>query len=409
VVLDEMIGLGGMPVGLAQCAAATNRIHQVLEGGGFAIYPHAFSNYPRTRQSLSSILNGRLLRRTDEFLQEEDRNPVLRQNKYFDHYKSKGYAIRTYQSDYLMYASGTSPAVQVRDYRSNNLKALHAVPVVWTTRLRQLFVVYLQSDRFWWGNWTSIAPKELHPDRLRLGPIAFQDLWPAQVIADYSAATQNSLFFVHLLTPHYPYVYRPDGSLTDPHEWNSHVQQEFTDREAAVYADRYRRYCDQSQYLATQLETLLNKLRNTGLYEATTVVIHGDHGSRLRLLPSALEEQRQALLSRPGRTSPPSLYDYTQEPDARDLLNRFSTLLAIKRPGGNGAEIVSEPGGVLFFLQRAFGYAAPTDSVPDLNSVYLFDPGGSPHAIRTMAQAFPAGSGQLPAYLTNTEAREKLQ
>jgi hypothetical protein len=83
-----------------------------------------------------------------------------------------------------------------------------------------------------------------------------------------------------------------------------------------------------------------------------------------------------------------SRYDYTREPDARDLLNRFSTLLAIKPAGATKPEIVNERGSVLFFLLRAFHYGPQTNSVDDMNAAYLFDPDGSPRAIKTIVQAF---------------------
>lgn len=364
----------------------------MLRAGSFDIYPNAFSNYTRTKDSIPSILNGRLLKRLEEFLYENDRRPVLHQNKYFDHYRSKGYGLRVYQSDYLQYASGASDTVRVRDYRSNSLKALHNVLLPWTDRLRQLFVVYLQSDQFWWSNWTSVTPSSLHPDKLRLGPIAFQHLWPEQVIADYAAAERSSLFFVHVLTPHFPYVYNADGSFSNMSEWNEHTDQEFTDSETTAYTNRYRRYCGQVQFVATQLERLLTSLRNTGLYDSTTIVLHGDHGSRLRLLRAEDEKLRQKLLSVPGPTLPASRFDYTREPEARDLLNRFSALLAIKRPGAASAQVIGEPGSVLLFLQRAFLYAPQADSEAELKAAYLFDPQGTPKAIPAVAQAFTAAT-----------------
>jgi len=118
------------------------------------------------------------------------------------------------------------------------------------------------------------------------------------------------------------------------------------------------------------------------------VIIHGDHGSRLRLLRAEDQALRLKLESTPGACPMVSRYDYTREPDARDLLNRFSTLLAIKPAGATKPEIVNERGSVLFFLLRAFHYGPQTNSVDDMNAAYLFDPDGSPRAIKTIVQAF---------------------
>jgi hypothetical protein len=388
VILDEMIGLAGMPPQYGACIAARNHVQKVLEEHAFQIYPYAFSNYRSTRDSIPSILNGRLLKRTEEFLTDEDQRPVLSQNLYFDAYRRKGYVIRAYQSDYVTFATGNSEAVRVREYRSNNLRAMHAIPLPWTARLRQIAVIYLQSDQFWWGTWQRVLPPYLHPKRLGVGPLAFQGLWPDQVLHDFRSATQNSLFFIHVLTPHYPYVYAANGALTDFREWNSDSILTFPENEPGEYVSHYRRYCEQVQFVATQLEKFLDGLKDSGLYDSTTVIIHGDHGSRLRLLRAEDEALRLKLERTPGACPIVSRYDYNTEPDARDLLNRFSTLLGIKPAGATTPEIVNERGSVLFFLLRAFHYAPQSNRVDDMNSAYLFDPGGSPRAIRTIVQAF---------------------
>jgi hypothetical protein len=140
------------------------------------------------------------------------------------------------------------------------------------------------------------------------------------------------------------------------------------------------------RFLTRQIGELVAGLKKMGLYDAATVIIHGDHGSRLRLLRSADQQVRDKVRNAPGSCPIMSRYDYAGEPDSRDLLNRFSVLLAIKRPASKAPVVIAEPGSVVFFLQRAFSPGSETRD--GVNSVYLFDPDGSPRRIDTMAKAF---------------------
>jgi hypothetical protein len=387
LILDEMIGLAAMPPECGECIEAGATLRQVLERGYFQIYPYAFSNYRSTRDSIPSILNGRILKRNGEFLRDDELRPFLRQNRYFDAYLRKKYAVRVYQSDYIVFSSPEYPSVRGRTYRINSLKALHSVGLRWPARMRQLFVIYLQSDHFWRGVWERALPPRLHPERLRVGPLALQDIWPDQVLHDYRSATQSTLFFIHLLTPHFPYVYRSDGSSRDHNDWNSHQYLEFTDDQTDEYRRRYRLYGEQAKFAASQVGAFLEELKATGLYDSTTVIIHGDHGSRLRLLKSSERQQRRKLRYSPGPCPPDDRYDYVGEPDHRDVLNRFATLLAIKPQGADSPRVVTEPGSVLYFLQREFKFGVKPEPSEDLNSVYLFNADGSPRAIKTMSAA----------------------
>jgi hypothetical protein len=402
IVLDEMIGLAAMPPDCTECVEAGRMLRTVLERGNFRIYPNAFSNYRSTRDSLASILNGRLLKKTGEFFRTgEDRlfvhlgergrgaaRPYLHQNRYFDSWLAKKRMIRVYQSDYILFSSPEYPTVRGRTYRANSLGALHSVPLPWTAKMRQLFVIALRSDRFWWETWTRVTPESLQPRKLDVGPVALQSIWPGRVLEDIRAATQDSVFFVHLLTPHYPYVYRGDGRLRESHDWNSHATLEFRSSEDADYRQRYRLYGGQVQFVARQLDAFLQELRVGGLYDSTTVILHGDHGSRLRLFTEQHQRWRDALFrSDPGGRQA-DRYDYPEEPDSRDLLNQFATLLALKLPGAASAEVVETPGSVLYYLQKDLGTpAASSEGAESLNAVYLFDRNGFPKKI-DMRRAF---------------------
>lgn len=386
VVLDEMLGLGSMPPDCAPCVEAARRLEEVLSAGNFRIYPNAFSNYAKTRDSVPSILNGRLVTACNEFIdpRERDGRPVLRRNSYFDAWAERGYAIQVYDSDFLRYASPGQRRVRGTTYRAADLGALPLVRMSWRARLGQIFTTFLQSDRLW----MTALGSALDGERLPVGPLAIRDVWPGRLLADVREAREPTLFFAHLLTPHWAYVYEADGSLRDPADWRAHERLAFPEEQAAAYRDRYRLYGAQARYLAEQLAAFLEALRATGAYDATTIVIHGDHGSRLRLLRAADRRTREELAAQPGECAVHERYDYASAPAPRELLDRFGTLLAIKLPGATSPAVVEDPASVLSVLQQTFRYAAVVDRPEDLGAAFLFAADGTPRRI-DMASAFP--------------------
>lgn len=381
LVLDGMMGLGGLPSDCGECVRAGARLQEVLERRQFQIYPYAFSNYNTTHDSISSILNNRLLKRTNEYIRSRDPRPYLHENLYFDRYLKDGYAIQVYQSDYFIYGSPEYPSVASVTYKANNLRALHSMRIAWLSRLRQIFVIFLQSDRFWWDTWRRALPAGLHPDRIPAGALASQEIWPETVLRDIRAANRNTLFFAHFMIPHYPYVYASDGSVTDARQWQIQNRVEFYEKESAEYLRRYEMYGRQFRFLARQLDAFLEGLQATGSYDSTTVILHGDHGSRHRMLKESDRLEQAKLQVATPQCPANRRYDYVREPDSRDLLNRFSAMLAIKSPGADSSSVVSERGSLLYFMRRAFGSSGENSEYDALNSVYLFHADGSPQAI----------------------------
>jgi hypothetical protein len=378
IIFDEMIGLSGFPPDCRSCMEARDMLQRILTRGNFRTYPNAFSNYPYTRESVSSTMNDRLLTRTMQYFPKTDPKPYLHEDKTFSRYLKEGYAVRAYQSDYIVFAAPEFPTVVARTYKANGLKNLHRLPTSWLMRLRQLGTVYLQTDNTWWDAWVTFLPASWQPQRsAHLAPLASQDIWPEPLLEDCRSATQNTYFFAHVILPHVPYVYRSDGSIRMPDDWPAPTRWVFYENEAAEYHRRYELYGQQVQFVARELEGFLNGLRDAGLYDSSTIIIHGDHGSRLRLVNKSEHLEFHDTPQCLGVNR----YDYTKEPALRDLLNRFSTLLAIKPAGASAPEVVAEKGSVLYFLRRASGATVDPSEYDALNSVYLFEENGTPHAI----------------------------
>jgi hypothetical protein len=140
---------------------------------------------------------------------------------------------------------------------------------------------------------------------------------------------------------------------------------------------------EQVEFLTSQLREFLGELRAAGIYDSTTLILHGDHGSRIRLVDEGQRAARTKLLSECPKCPDVNRYDYVSAPPLRDLLSRFSTLLAIKLAGASQPSEVSTKGSVLSFLR---GVVWPRQAENEgINSVYLFDAQGRPREIPLLA------------------------
>jgi len=381
IVFDELIGLEGFPSDVEGSLQAKRDLEEVLLSNNFTVYPFAFSNYTRTRDSLPSIVNNQLLNFTGEYFDEDEGRNGLRKNLLFETYRKRGYAIRVYQSDYIDFARRQADSIVAQSYKSDDLAAMHSIRMDWTQRLYQIATIYLQSDQLWWSAYRALLPAWLQPSNYRMGPLAIRRVWPSALVSDIKAARQDTLFFAHLLSPHYPYVYRKDGTVRGVDEWFHDDNLDFY-RESE-YLHWYRDYVEQVEFLTSQLREFLGELRAAGIYDSTTLILHGDHGSRIRLVDEGQRAARTKLLSECPKCPDVNRYDYVSAPPLRDLLSRFSTLLAIKLAGASQPSEVSTKGSVLSFLR---GVVWPRQAENEgINSVYLFDAQGRPREIPLLA------------------------
>jgi hypothetical protein len=104
------------------------------------------------------------------------------------------------------------------------------------------------------------------------GPYTWS-IWD-EFLKDLSTGSSGRAFFVHLLMPHQPFVYQPDGS------YHGSSFSSFTG-EASHDARTYDNYRKQVGLVDRLVGQVVTRLRETGAYESSTIAITGDHGPRL--------------------------------------------------------------------------------------------------------------------------------
>lgn len=347
LILDEQTGMAGFPQQIGACESAARTWRETLERHGFTVFPNAFSNYDMTWISIPSILNERLLEGEGQF---QRRNHIVPGNRLFAKATARGLDLAVYQSDFMRFSNDRHRYRRVREYDSNDVSAMLAVPAAWTERVRHLLVWYFMLDRPL-ASLLKLRFPELAMG-IRMGPLAVRKIWPRIILEDIVAARRPTLFFAHLLTPHAPFIYDATGRVRPSAEWKGPLA--LSDAE---YVARYRDYCGQSAFLAHQLDVFFGDLRKAGILDTAHVVLHGDHGARVRVVKN-LEEADDIWKK------------YPAQPTLRDLLDSFSVMFAVRSPGASHGIVNPAKGSILSLLWLSEGRPDPgADS--DFNKIYV--------------------------------------
>lgn len=321
LVLDEHCGPAGLPRDIPACRRAAGAIERTFLRHGFRLYPNAFSNYASTVSSVPSLLNGRLLGRRGEFSNNElpDFYGVthLDTRPFFEAYRRQQYGILVLQDRRISFKHSSAPS-EVVEYASE-LDSFSEARLPWTEKFAVLVGAYQASDRL------RASVKGFFPGfrfgARALAPLAVPFSWPAWLAGRLEEAPRPTLAFAHLLVSHAPYLQKRDGGIRHLGEWRN--DQNYEPVDAETYRDRYARYAEQIEYVQSRLDELFSRLGRSGVLDQMTVVVAGDHGPRVRL-------RRRDQYA--GSTDP-ERYDYLGSPPLNDLLDRFSALLAIRKPG----------------------------------------------------------------------------
>jgi hypothetical protein len=334
LVLDEHIGVEGLPPEIAAARQLRGELIEFYTSRGFRLFGGAYSQYANTENAIANLLNFAERGVSHSFLQKgtAGREWQLNDSAYFSMLQQRGYQLHLYQSTYmdLCDANGqrprnclTYPVASLRSVQDLPLRAHEKARFIvrtLLTRSRTLLVLnraYERLVRRPLGHQSVDVPSRwLEPPSFGALPV------PAvleQLTGDIVAHPRGHAFFAHLMVPHYPYVFDDRCELRPrAADWlTSHI----ASSDLPVYntadsrALRYQRYTNQVHCVLSMLDRLLDTLDSRGLLQEATIIVNGDHGSRIaEHFPSGSTLAGGVLT----------------ETDYRDT---FSTLYAIKSPG----------------------------------------------------------------------------
>lgn len=360
LVLDEHIGVDGVPPEIAGSEEFRRSLTDFYVERGFRIDTGAYSQYVDTRNSLANLLNFTSSADPWAHLARGRSRPyVLQRSAYFEHLRERGYRLRVYESDHLDFCQvpGMTYAACIQ-YSGHKIGALHRTRLLAPERAQ--FIVHSALSSSYYVERARTAYEKVRRSLAdaplpswghgpsRVGPIPVLPVL-TQLESDLRRAKRGTVYFAHLLIPHYPYVLDQScGLREETGEWLDHALHvgERVMNTAESRAERYVRYFAQVRCQQSLLDRLFEAMKEAGVWEDAIVIVHGDHGSRiLRLMPVA---ENAARLTR------------------ADLRDGYSTLFALRAPGAPaGARSGLQP------LQRLLGEAFGISGAESTPKLYL--------------------------------------
>lgn len=333
LVLDGHIGIEGVPEEIAGGMELRTRLKELYTRWGFRVFGRAYSKYFMTYDSLSNMFNGVASETKAGLVSITKRygksGLVLKQNLYFQQVMQKGYLARVYQSDYLDFCQAAIDHLEhCYVYASASPQLIRNKDLPVGDKAELIVGSYINDSAVY--NAMRVAYRLLSAGVARLD-IATLPQWerknyefsslgvPAvlqRLAADIARSPDGRVFFAHLLLPHGPYVWDKQCQLrADSDTWLSrrHEHENLLTRSSPDYRESaYRGYFEQAHCLVSLLDDLFASLDRQELLDKATVIVHGDHGSRITLA----DPVDPAISSA----------------NARDFVDSFSTLLAIRSP-----------------------------------------------------------------------------
>lgn len=312
IVFDGHIGIEGIPKDIPGGEVLSNDIREFYLNHGFRVFGRTYSKHFITPLSLSQLLNWG----EGQFHLEQPKKGrwFLNQNDYFEHQVGKGYQIRVYELDYLSYCRARVESCF--NYRTSSPLVIEEHNISPTDKAFILLSSFLQNSLLH-------RPLALAFDRvfgkrdrmeITVSTLGVMDVFD-QLIADIESYPRGRVFFSHALLPHGPYVFNKDCSVrTDPDMWlDRRSDHEFNTVSSTDHRKRaYRLYFSQVRCTMKVLERVFEALKENGLWDDATIIVHGDHGSKITLRDPVIEN--------------------IPELTSRDLIDGYSTLYAIRSP-----------------------------------------------------------------------------
>lgn len=333
IVLDGQLGIDGFSDDVPAQKAVKVAALELFSKYGFRVFTQAYSAYDKTELSMSVALNaGAVTDQRNLFSSSQIPDSFkLDRNGYFDRLGALGYGINVFQSTFMDYCAGARESIVYCESYDQNAVSSEST-ARFTAWEKAEFVLSVYSDLLFvkrqmariYGpvrgqlSALGIAMPQWRVLHLhRIGPMG---VFPVidRMTARVAATKRGNMFFAHLMVPHEPYAVGPSCGLRRPVlEWPSHVARTWdgdpvssNSAQSRLYA--YRAYVDQVRCTLSVIERFFATMEEAGTLRDATIVIHGDHGSRLSRINPAAENIPQ--LSR------------------QDYVDSFSTLFAIKSP-----------------------------------------------------------------------------
>lgn len=330
IIVDGHIGVEGIPTNIEGGAELKERIVDFYKEWGFELHGKAYSQHFLTQDSLSTLFNGESnIQRSNHVASGHltGHRFKLTENRYFKNQIALGYNIRIIQSDYLDYCNSIGiPIDFCYNYPAVSPAGMANIELPFSLKAKRLIRTYLNHslivillDSHWNKNKIGLTGKS--EESSKRGAIKYFNVALMETIDVIRQQLENNprgnFIFAHLLMPHYPYIWDSQCNIRlEKDIWLPSLvtSQTFSTNKVRTRESRYKQYISQANCLLDILNGLFEQLKYDDIFSEATIVIHGDHGSRLSI-------QKPTI-------------DNIDNVSNLDLIDAFSTIFAIRQPQG---------------------------------------------------------------------------
>lgn len=368
LIVDQQIGPDGLPPEVEGTPELRQTLLDFYRDHDFRLYRSAFTHFPATLESIPDLLNGAIVPSARNFIAAQDGAVWMRTNAWFQELKRRGYEIDVVQTDYMDFCRtdgapasycATLIAADIREIAKTDLNTTDKATLLFYSFFDEDFSKLARTVRLAWYGVQQVAAKIgiSLPDwnRRSLTLSTIPALNAMDMITERASQIEpGQAIFAHILLPHDPYILDEDCRLKEDFRlWKPHESALWWHR---VVADpqrriaRYEEYYKQVRCLHKKLDEVFDALGQRGVLDETTVIIHGDHGSRISGVE--LISGSEDLIT------------------SRDIVDAMSTLYAVRGPD-------VEPGIVegQHSIQALFAaFALGRDDLQESRDIFLKDP-----------------------------------
>lgn len=333
ILFDGYMGIHGLRESSNKGQDIAELVLGTFKNHGFQVHTRAYSQYWNSYNSIPNLLNYTSSTVSEKHLKAGNSwdNKTLEKSIYFEDLYKRGYRINIFQSDYMDLCNTTGAKItSCVTYGGRNLGVLSRTSLTSSARLAALWSSFVESSprilrlKSGYNRINAILPFLEFPrwhNELWRGRYALASMETTSAIEQrLETAKSGEFFFVHLILPHYPYIFDSSCKLNSrPEEWlwrgekskmENPVRVPSVSNSTVGREDRYLEYYKQVLCTNLLLEGFVNALKESGNFEKSIIIVNGDHGSRI-----ALHEPTTGNINTLSN---------------QDITDAFSTLFAVK-------------------------------------------------------------------------------
>ena len=310
IILDEHIGIEGIPPEENKKIEVTNSLKSKYIQNGFQVYGRAYSRYTATKDSFTSFLMLKAIDNPSKYYQRNAETYYLKENKYFEKLSRNGYHINVIQSTFLDLCN-KNKNISIKRCITYDILPSYSLEnrpdsllLVFSSVLKKIHIRHLYGKLQQSSLGKSLGLPYLVTESAQAAYNAFP-----MTLELLKNVEMGNAYFVHLLLPHGPYRFNKECSFT-------------AGRTPSESETKYQHYLEQVACVQSLLDQLLSKLDDNSKFKNSTIIIHGDHGSRV-VPPEGIDSDENFIQSFStffAVRSPEHMAGYDRRPLALDDL-----------------------------------------------------------------------------------------